>query len=338
MIPLPEREGMPAVSIIVPCYNEQATIRLLLDALLRQTYPLAQMEVVLADGLSSDGTRTEVARFQQEHPELVVRLVDNEKRSIPAGLNRALDAAAGEMIIRLDAHSVPAPDYVERCVADLQAGLGDNVGGRWQIEPGGPGWMARVIAAAAAHPLGVGDARYRSGGQAGEVDTVPFGAFHRELFERIGRFDEDLLTNEDYELNARIRQAGGRVWFDPQISTVYFARSSLAALARQYWRYGTWKWRMLRRYPGTLRWRQVLPPAFVLSLVVLAALSIFWGPARWLLTVEAVVYLAALLAGSLPQALRRRDFALWLGLPLAIATMHLCWGGGFLWSLFTTKS
>ena len=270
----------PLVSIIIPCYNEQATINLLLEAIYRQTYPRPALEVVIADGRSTDGTRARVAEFQSTHPDLCVQLVENPRRIIPAGLNVALAAAAGEMVVRLDAHSMPQADYVERCVAALEEGLGDNVGGVWDIQPGGPGWMAEAIAGVAAHPLGAGDARYRYTTRAGQVDTVPFGAFRREMVEKIGPFDETLLTNEDYEFNVRLRQNGGRVWLDPGIRTVYFARPTLRALARQYWRYGFWKARMLRRYPQTLRWRQFIPPFFVLTLLGLLLLSPWSALAR----------------------------------------------------------
>lgn len=324
---------MPLVSIIVPCYNEQATIHLLLEAICAQTIPIQDVEVVIADGGSTDRTREVVAAFQNQHPDLTVRLIDNPRRIIPAALNCALAAAQGEYIIRLDAHSVPAPDYVERCLENLRAGRAENVGGVWEIRPRGSGRMQKAIAIAAAHPLGVGDARYRYTSQPGYVDTVPFGAFHREVFERFGMFDESLLSNEDYEFNARLRQSGGRVWLDPRVRSTYFARSSLSDLARQYFRYGYWKWRMLRRYPKTLRWRQGLPPLFVLCVAVLLVSAFFWSPARWLLLGVLALYGLALMAGALPAAIRRRDPLLILAVPLAIVTMHFSWGIGFLWSL-----
>jgi succinoglycan biosynthesis protein ExoA len=332
---------MPLVSIIVPCYNEQATIRLLLDAVRRQTFcahkPGQEIEVIIADGQSTDCTRDEVAAFQREHPALVVRLVDNPKRNIPAALNCALAAAQGQYIIRLDGHSAPAPDYIERCVEDLEAGRGDNVGGVWEIRPQGSGLVRRAISLAAAHPFGVGDARYRYTNEAGYVDTVPFGAFRRDVFDRFGGFDESLLSNEDYELNARLRQGGGRVWLNPRIRSTYFARPTLKALAQQYWRYGYWKWRMLSRYPKTLRWRQGLPPLFVLSLVVLLALAPLWNLARVLLVVEGTAYILLLAAGALPLAVRLREPGLVLAIPLAIITMHISWGAGFIWSMVTNS-
>jgi succinoglycan biosynthesis protein ExoA len=332
----------PSVSIIIPCYNEQATIRLLLDALLKQNYPLPAVEVIIADGLSTDRTRAEISAFQTEQPGLAVRVVDNPKRTIPAALNTALGAASGEIIVRLDAHSIPEPDYIRRCVDNLVRGCGDNVGGIWLIRPGGSGWLARSIAIAAAHPLGVGDALYRFTNQAGPVDTVPFGAFRRELLARIGGFDESLLTNEDYEFNVRIRQSGGTVWLDPAIRSTYFARATLGALARQYWRYGYWKARMLRRYPGTLRWRQVLPPAFVIGLLGLGLLTVILALAHWpmgaalaggTLAVVLLFYLGVLFFAGLQAALRKRDSGMVVGVPLVIATMHLVWGSGLLYSL-----
>jgi glycosyltransferase involved in cell wall biosynthesis len=322
------------VSIIVPCYNEQKTIRLLLASIYQQTYPKQKMEVIIADGLSTDNTRQEIQFFQQAHPDLTVRVVDNRQRIIPAGLNQALAAAESDIIVRLDAHSMPAEDYVQRCVEAIEAGLGDNVGGLWEIQPGGDTWQARSIACAASHPLGVGDARYRVGGRAQEVDTVPFGAFQRSLIARVGNFDESLLTNEDYEFNTRIRQSGGRIWYDPGIKSQYFARSDISSLARQYWRYGYWKARMLKRFPSAFRLRQ-LAGVFVISIPVFTILGIWFWWARWLLAFEITFYLIALFLVGFQLAINRRDLTLFWGVPLAIATMHFSWGTAFIWSMIS---
>ena len=327
---------MPKVSVIVPCYNEQTTIRLLLEALRGQTFPRAEMEVVIADGMSQDGTRAEIAAFQRDFPDLQVRVVDNTLQTIPSGLNRAIEASRGGIIVRSDAHSKPYPDYVANSVRALEEGRGENVGGVWEILPGAQTWIAESIAVAAAHPLGVGDALYRHAKRAAYVDTVPFGSFRRELVEQIGPFDESLLTNEDYEFNTRVRQSGGTVWLDPAIRSVYFSRSTFGALARQYWRYGFWKLRMLRRYPSTLRWRQALPPAFVLSLAGLLLLGLWLYPFLWLLGAEILLYLSVMLLAGFRAAQKRHKPLLAIGLPLAIATMHLAWGSGFLWSLLSS--
>ena len=327
----------PKVSIIVPCYNEQSTIRLLLEALREQTFPRADLEVVIADGISQDGTRDAISSFQRDFSDLDVRVVDNKRRTIPSAVNRAIEASRGEIIVRMDAHSKPYPDYVQNCVNALEANLGDTIGGIWEIHPGAESWIAKSIAVAAAHPLGVGDAFYRHTKQAAEVDTVPFGSFRRSLVERVGYFDESLLTNEDYEFYVRVKKAGGRIWLDPSIRSIYFARATLSQLARQYRRYGFWKWRMLRRYPNTLRWRQALPPLFVLSVIVLGLVSIFIPFAGILLVLELLFYLSVLLFVGLRVAVRRRKPYLFLGLPLAILVMHVSWGGGFLWSILTAS-
>jgi succinoglycan biosynthesis protein ExoA len=323
----------PSVSILVPCYNEEATIHLLLDAILAQTYPISKMEVVISDGISQDKTLAVIANYQRAHPGLSLRVVDNKRRTIPSSLNLAIHEARGEILVRLDAHSMPIPEYVERCVKALEEGKGSCVGGVWMIRSGGKGWIAESIAAAAAHPLGVGDAMYRLEAKAGAVDTVPFGAFHRDLIKRIGGYDETLLTNEDYEFNTRVRSKGGVVWLDPQIRSTYIARASLRELAKQYWRYGFWKLRMLSRFPATLRWRQALPPLFVLSLIILIIFSIFENAPRIVLSAEIIIYLLTLMAAGAKLAIRLRKSLFIPGLMLAIMTMHLSWGSGFLWSL-----
>jgi succinoglycan biosynthesis protein ExoA len=319
-------------SIIIPCYNERSTIHLLLDALYGQSYPRHAMEVVIADGGSTDGTPMAISEWQQQHPDLAVRVVENPARSIPAALNVAIQSSSGEIIVRLDAHSKPNPDYVERAVAAVAEGRGQNVGGVWDIQAGSDHWMARSIAAAASHPIGVGDAWYRYSDQAAFVDTVPFGAFKRSTLDQVGMFDETLLTNEDYEFNTRIRQAGGKIWFDPQIRSVYFARENLSALARQYWRYGYWKLQMLRRYPRTIRWRQALPPLFLATLILLTLLSFFIRGAVWVLIGVLGTYTLVLLFAGVHLAIRQKRLFLCLGVPLSIACMHFSWGAGFLWS------
>jgi len=324
---------MARVSIIIPCLNEEKTITRLLEAIHAQDFPRKDLEVVIADGLSTDGTRKRISEFQRQHKGLDIKVLDNNARTIPAALNLAIRTAKGESIIRLDAHCIPQPDYVSKSMAALEAGRGWNVGGVWDIQPSANGWIAESIAGAASHPLGVGDAFYRYTGRAGEVDTVPFGAFRRDLIDRIGGFDETLLSNEDYEFNTRIRKAGGKVWLDPTIRSIYFARPTLSQLAKQYARYGYWKQQMLRRYPNSLRLRQALPPIFVLSLITFLIVGLIWSLALWVLLVEVVSYFAILFGAALRTALEHRKMQLSLGIPLAMATMHISWGTAFLWSI-----
>lgn len=324
---------MIVVSVIVPCYNEEATIGQLLDAIYCQTYPLNEIEVVIADGLSTDHTCERINNFQSEHPDLEIRIVANNRRVIPSGLNRAIEAAKGKYILRMDAHSIPHRDYIQKCINGLESGMGDNVGGIWKIQPGASSWVAKAIAIAAAHPLGAGDARYRIGGLAQEVDTVPFGAYRREVIDKIGMFDENLLSNEDYELNVRLKQFGGKVWMDPSIQSIYFARSNLRDLSRQYWRYGYWKARMLLKYPKTLRWRQFIPPLFVLTIISLAILSLGYTLARWLLAIIVILYTIIMFIIGILMSSRYKSISLAIGVPLATATIHVSWGSAFLWGL-----
>jgi len=328
---------MPLVSVIVPCLNEQDTISLLLNAIYSQDFSLNNLEVIIADALSTDDTREKIIEFHASHPELELQIVENKARSIPAGLNQAIEASKGEIIIRLDAHSMPYPDYIRLCVETLNAGFGENVGGVWEIRPGGNSWQARSIAVSASHPLGVGDAKYRFAQHAQAVETVPFGAFFRSLISKVGLFNEKLLTNEDYEFNTRIRKIGGTIWLEPRIRSVYFARDTFIKLARQYFRYGFWKARMLRSYPKTIRWRQALPPIFILSLVVLLITSMWYPIARWFFLFEIMLYSFILFASGLQLAFKNRDIGLILGIPISIVVMHLCWGSGFLWSLIVGR-
>ncbi len=322
---------MTTVSVIVPCYNEHATIPKLLGAIDGQTYPKDELEVVIADGGSTDNTREVINSYKTDHPGLRIRVIDNLARAIPSGLNRAIEAAEGKYIVRLDAHSIPREDYIEKCIHALDEGLGDNVGGVWKIEPGGSTWIAESIAVTAGHPLGAGDARYRIGGKAQAVDTVPFGAFHKQLVNKIGMFDESLLTNEDYEFNVRVRQAGGRVWMDPSISSKYYARPTLGELSAQYWRYGYWKAQMLRKYPRSLRWRQILPPVFVLALLGFGILAISWFIARWILAIIVILYTITVFSIGIQMSVKYKKLIHAIGVPMALATIHLSWGSAFLW-------
>jgi cellulose synthase/poly-beta-1,6-N-acetylglucosamine synthase-like glycosyltransferase len=284
---------------------------------------------VVADG-ASEIRPAVVRQAAAAWRDISIRIVDNPARTIPTALNRAIGAARGDVLVRLDAHSIPAEDYVRRCVESLKTTGAANVGGVWEIQPRGRGWIPRAIAAAAGHPLGAGDARYRIHGRAGPVDTVPFGAFQRDWLRRVGPFDENLLANEDYEFNYRLRQAGGVVWFDPSIRSAYYARGSLAELWRQYARYGYWKARMLLLHPRSLRWRQALPHCLSWS-PSWALPPLWWSPARLLLGMGWGALCLVLLAAAY-QAARTRRLLMLVGLP-ARGQRCTSWRSAFWWGL-----
>ena len=329
------------VSVFIPCYNETQIIQRLLKSIYDQSYPRSLLEVIIVDGMSTDDTREKIKSFSAAHPELDIKVISNEKKFVTYAVNKGLKAAKGDILIRMDAHSIPADDYISRCVSNLQEGKGDNVGGLLDIQPGKDSYVARSIAIAAAHPIGTGGAQYRSGSKASEVDTVAFGAFKRETLLRNGFFNEDLMANEDYEWNTRLRMKGGRIWFDPAIRCKYFSRSNYRALFKQYFNYGYWKVAMLRLYPNSIRLRQLAPPIVVLTLMfssILLGLSLLfsWSYLPWIAAAIIFAYFAVLTLASFLFS-RNTPIKLLPGLVVALAVIHLSWGSGFWYGLIKGK-
>ncbi|MGB7539223.1 MAG: glycosyltransferase family 2 protein [Anaerolineales bacterium] len=322
-------ESPPRISVLIPCRNEERTIEQVLEALHRQSFPAGRIEVIVADGRSTDGTRERIEGFARAHPGWALRWVDNPGLSAPAGLNAALREAHGEIILRMDAHAIPDPDYVEQCVRAFERSGCDGVGGGISIQPGGGGVVARAIAAAVANPFATGGVRYRSGGTEGEVDTVPFAAFRRDVFRRVGGFNERVPVNEDYEFNYRVRAAGGRIFFSPAIRSRYIARGDLAALVRQYYFYGRQKAVMLSFHPKSIRLRQLIPALFAPSLAVLGAGSFLLPPLAIILGLELLAYAAVSAGFAGREAAVRKDAALFPTLMLIFFCIHSAWGVGF---------
>lgn len=316
--------SVPFVSIIMPIRNEAAFIRRSLGAVLAQDYPAALLEIIIADGMSTDGTREIIGQVQAQHPGL--RLVDNPGRIVPTGLNAAISQARGEIIVRVDGHCEIAPDYVRQCVAELQRTGADNVGGRMSAVNDGS--FGAAVALATGSPFGVGGARFHYSEQEEWVDTVYMGAWPRQVFDRVGVFDEEMVRNQDDEFNYRLRKAGGRILLSPKIKSKYTTRSTTKSLWRQYFQYGTWKVRVMQKHPRQMRVRQFVPPAFVLALsgAALFAVVVTWG--KWALALIAGAYLVANLAASLWLA-RREGWSHLLRLPLVFAILHLSYGLGF---------
>lgn len=325
-----QKDKLPTVSIIIPCYNEEQTIWGVLESLYHQSYPRELMEVVIADGRSTDRSREVIQAFAEAHPDFRVILVDNPKRITPAGLNATIAHARGEYIVRVDGHCRISSNYVEHLIRLHLEGKGTNVGGILRNRPREDTWMAHVTARVYGHPLAVGDAWYRQeNARARYVDHVSFGTFHRSVFMKLGGFNEAIPTNEDYEMNIRIRMAGGKIWLDPSVHIEYYPPKSLAGLMKQFYRYGYRKLPTIWKYPSTLRWRQLLPPLYVLSVISTGILAFFskWGFYGWLGMV--LPYLCTLIGAGIYDALSyRKLYYLW-GIPIAIAIVHWSWGIGF---------
>ncbi|MGI8655330.1 MAG: glycosyltransferase family 2 protein [Pyrinomonadaceae bacterium] len=329
------------VSVIIPCFNEERFIGKVLENLARQ-YDGEKYEIIVVDGMSTDRTREVVAEFAaQRAKDVRVRLIDNPARNIPVALNTGIKEARGEIIVRMDAHSVPSINYVRRCVELINGQDAAVVGMPWCIRPGAESRAARAVALAVSHPFGIGDAKYRSPKShvAQFVDTVPFGVFRKSLWQELGGFNEKLLANEDYDFNYRVRERGGRILLDASEHCEYFARATMAELAKQYFRYGSWKAQMVKLHPRSIKLRQLVAPVFVATLVLLAALSLWWMPALWLLAAVIMLYtsLAILCAVQLARA-RGEGFDLKLvaAISLAFFVIHSFWGSGFLSGLMRT--
>jgi GT2 family glycosyltransferase len=312
--------GWPALSVVIPVRNDAAHLEDAVDAVLAQEYP-QPFEVVLGVGPSEDGTETVAAKLAADNPR--VRVVENPKGLTSAGLNAAIAAATGDVLARVDGHCELAPGYLRRAVTTLRATGADNVGGVQEARGRTP--FERAVAAAMTSRFGVGNARFHYGGAPGPVDTVYLGVFRRDALARVGGFDETLVRNQDYELNWRLRDTGGTVWFDPDLRVTYRPRPSLRALARQYFEYGQWKREMLRRHPRSLRARQTAPPVALVANV--AGIVVGCTFDRRALAVPALyvtgTMVAALVAG------REHGLGVKVRLPMVFAVMHHAWGAGF---------
>ncbi len=316
--PNPSDADAPSVSIIIPARNAEAVIGNALDSILSQDYA-GPMEVVVADG-SDTPVMSEL--IWRSYP--TVRVVPNPEQTTGFGANAAIRAATGEIIVRCDAHTTFPPGYVRRAVNTLERTGAANVGGRqWPI---GITFFERAVALAMIIPLGAGNARYRLGGTEGPVDTVFLGVFRREDLDEVGGYDSTLIRNQDYELNWRLRKCGKIVWFDPELAATYRPRSTLRALAQQYFDYGRWKRVMLRRHPRSMRARHLAAPLLVLALAASPVLAL--AGSLWLAAAPVFAYVLTVVAGAAAVGLGCRDTVATL-LPLVLPTIHLSWGIGF---------
>ena len=313
------QDDWPSVSVVMPVRDEAAHLRGAVASVLAQDYP-GPLEVVVAVAPSSDDTAG-VARELADDDERVV-LVDNPTGGTAAGLNAAIGGSRGDVVVRVDGHAELGEGYVRRAVRTLQRTGADNVGGVQDAVGTTP--MQRAVAAAMTSRFGVGDARFHYGGAEGPTDTVYLGVFRRTALDRVGGFDETLVRNQDYELNWRLRDSGGTVWFDPSLRVTYRPRATLRALARQYHEYGRWKRLVLARDRRSLRWRQVVPPVTVLANLLGLVLGLTrWRPALLAPLTYALAAVAAAVSTPVPWPIRAR-------LPAVFAVMHHAWGTGFL--------
>jgi len=326
---------MPYVSVVIPCRNEEKSIAKVLDALAEQ-YHHERYEIIVADGLSTDSTPNIVSEFAVNHPMIKVHLIKNTAVNIPSGLNSAIKMAKGDIIVRIDGHSIPSPNYIKRCVDILISSSAQVVGAPIQIVPGSEKLVAKGIAQAISNPFGVGNARYRlkSTKKGRYVDTVPFGVFWKSLWERLGGFNETLLINEDYDFFYRARKEGMRIYLDDKAYSIYIARSDIIKFISQYFQYGLWKAQMIKINPGSIKLRQLMPPAFSGICSILILLSFFGSPFIVALFMILLVYFFSSILFAFPICIEEKDPRFLILIPLLFLTIHYTWGIGFLIGLF----
>lgn len=317
------------LSVICPIYNEEKYIGGCIESILAQDYPKDDLEVIFADGMSTDRTREIVADYAARYP--WIRLIDNPDRIVPPALNRAIEASRGDIIMRLDAHASYPTNYFSALVDGIEKYGADNIGAVCKTDVLNKTPKSLAIRVVLAHPLGVGNSAFRTGiSEAKEVDTVPFGCWKRSVFERFGRFDERLVRNQDIEFNKRIHRGGGKIVIVPDTYSTYYARETFGKLAKN--NYGNGKWNILTvwytRQMNSLSLRHFVPLAFVLSLILPIIGFIFWHPMIWIAVFSLLGYTAVISIISLDIA-KKQKLSI-INLFKTFFVLHLSYGWGSL--------
>jgi glycosyltransferase involved in cell wall biosynthesis len=327
-------ESSIIVSVIIPMRNEEKYIARCLTSILENDFPLDQLEILVADGRSSDRSREIVAEFAMRFSQ--VRVIDNPRGIVPTGLNLAIQQARGKFIIRMDAHSEYPSGYISACVRELQAGKAEVVGGALTTKPGAETLPAKAIALLSQHPFGVGNSAFRLGWNGRYVDTVPFGAFHRRVFDRVGLFREDLVRHQDFEMNSRIRRDGGKIFLSPDIALTYYNLPTVPRLLRRAFLDGLWVARAWMWYPVTFCCRHCAPLALLCALLLPLAIAIALPSMALLSAAILLLYLTLALASSV-QLARRHGIALVAMLPPLFLSFHLVYGAGIAAGLLSSS-
>ncbi len=319
----------PYISIILPCRNEAGFIEQCITSIFAQDLPEGGFEIIVADGMSTDGTREYLERMAQQHPELLV--LNNLGRIVSTGLNAAIKAARGDIIVRMDAHTTYASDYVRECLAVMKETGADNVGG--PVQTRADTFIEQAIRAVFHCRWAVGGARSHRPEYEGFVDTVIYGCWKRQIFEKVGLFDEDLVRNQDDEHNLRITLSGGKIFQSPRIRSWYCVRGSLTTLFRQYMQYGYWKVLVIRKHTMPASLRHLVPGAFLACLSLTTILGLFWRPGFLVAASLILLYAISALILAITTAARSR-WALLPVLPVVIGCFHFGYGYGFLRGIF----
>lgn len=316
------------ISIVMPVYNEERYIKKCIDSLLMQDYSKENMEWIFVDGLSQDNTKDLIEGYIKTYPKLI-KLYDNPNKTVPFAMNIGISHAVGKYIIRLDAHAEYAIDYISKCVYYLENTDADNVGG--VAETKSHGVVGSAIAKMLSSRFGVGNSDFRTNGKSGYVDTVPFGAFRKEVFDRLGGYDERLTRNQDNEMNYRIRKNGGKIYLSNDIHLAYYCRDSIKGISNMAVKNGMWNIITMKLCPGSMGIRHFVPLCFLLSLVFLPVLGLFSKFFFWLLLGEMILYIGLDAYFSIKQSKSLTEFLL---LMILFPIFHITYGFGSILGLF----
>lgn len=319
------------VSVVMPVYNESRYIDKCIQSLLEQDYAKEQMEWLFVDGNSTDDTVARIEKYRQQYPNLI-RVLDNPKRIVPCAMNIGIAESKGSIIVRLDAHADYARDYISKCVKHLEESDAQNVGG--VLETKSQGFVGDCIAKMLSSCFGVGNSQFRTNGETGFVDTVPFGTFRREVFSQYGGYDERLERGEDNELNYRIRKNGGKILLCSDIKLSYYCRDTIKGIVQQAVSNGKWNVITMRLCPGSMGLRHFIPMLFLLSIIGLLALGFFAHLFWWLLLLELLLYMMLDIIFSLQLASGLRSFLLQV---ILFPIFHLSYGFGSIKGLLRFK-
>ncbi len=326
-------EVFPFVTVVVPCRNEEKHIGRCLESILNNDYPPERMEILVVDGMSEDRTREIVAGYSARHP--MIRVVDNLRKNIPSAMNVGISAARGERILKMDAHSTYQREYISRCVRYQDEYEAENSGGIAKIVPGADTWMARAITLGLASRFGSGNANVKVGvTKPTWSDSTAFGCFKKDLFERIGMYDEKLLSSSDLDVNQRIQAAGGRILVVPDVVVNYAADGDLQTLGRHVFADGVWVSYVMKFGKRAWSWRHWVPALFVVSLLAALAMAAVSRLFLWMGLGVGALYAAVDLAVSAQIAARERELRYAFLLPVVYAVRHLVFGAGTLFGLF----
>lgn len=326
--------SLSSVSIIIPCRNEEKFIGKCLDSILEQDYSKEHLEILVVDGMSNDRTRSIIKTYQNKYQ--LIKLIDNPRLITPAALNIGIHQANGEIIMRMDAHTIYEKQYINKCIQYIEKYQVDNVGGIWKIKPQKNTRIGKSIAIALNHKIGGGNAHYRTGNfkQPQEVDTVPFGCYRKELFQKIGLFNENLIRSQDMEFNLRLKRAGGKIILCPDIISYYYARSTFKEFIKYNFSNGIWATYPLKFVKMPLSLRHYIPGVFVLSLIIALLSPLLYHKLILLSILIILPYLIFNFIFSASIAIKQRNPLYFFTMPFIFATLHLSYGIGSIVGLF----